>query len=67
MASYVKPPHHGSRYQHPEFLTAVGARIALVSAGEDNDYGHPAPATISLLSSSGAVIGRTDQAGPLRW
>ena len=39
----LKVPHHGSRHQDLDWLTSLGARLALVSVGEDNDYGHPAP------------------------
>ncbi len=42
----LKVPHHGSRHQDLSFLLGLGARFALVSAGEDNDYGHPAPETV---------------------
>ena len=38
----LKVPHHGSRYQDPALLSGLGARVALVSAGVGNDYGHPA-------------------------
>ena len=41
----LKVPHHGSRYQDLPFLQSLGARLAVVSVGADNDYGHPAPAT----------------------
>ena len=61
----LKVAHHGSRYQAPELLSQVQPRIALVSVGEDNDYGHPAPATLSALRATGAVLGRTDQDGTL--
>ena len=39
----LKVPHHGSRHQDLDWLASLGARLALVSVGEDNDYGHPAP------------------------
>lgn len=62
-AEVVKVPHHGSRHQLPQFATWSGARIALVSAGADNDYGHPSGATLDQYRSTGALIGRTDQQG----
>ena len=64
-ASVLKVPHHGSRYQDQEFLRAVGARLALISVGADNDYGHPAPSTVSDLASTGTSVARTDQAGSI--
>ncbi|MGL5827433.1 MAG: ComEC/Rec2 family competence protein, partial [Nocardioides sp.] len=59
----LKLPHHGSRFQDFEFLAGLRARIAVVSAGLDNDYGHPHPDTLSSLAQSGAVVGRTDTDG----
>jgi competence protein ComEC len=59
----VKVPHHGSRYQDPGFLAATGARVALVSAGLGNDYGHPNPGTLELLTDDGARVLRTDLDG----
>jgi len=64
-ADVLKVPHHGSRYQDVDFLTARGAGLALVSAGEDNDYGHPAPETLAALSAAGAEVLRTDVDGDL--
>ena len=61
----LKVPHHGSRYQDRRFLTGLGARVALVSAGAGNDYGHPAPETVSALLGSGAEVLRTDTEGDL--
>jgi competence protein ComEC len=64
-AAVVKVPHHGSRYQEPEFARWSGARIALVCVGQDNDYGHPSAATLDQYRAAGASIGRTDQQGDL--
>jgi competence protein ComEC len=61
----LKVPHHGSRYQDPAWLTSLGARLAVVSVGEDNDYGHPARSTLDLLRAGGAAVARTDQRGDL--
>jgi competence protein ComEC len=59
----LKVPHHGSRYQDPAFLTGLGARVALVSVGRDNTYGHPSADTIDLLEANGALVRRTDESG----
>ncbi|NRQ40559.1 MBL fold metallo-hydrolase [Nonomuraea sp. NN258] len=64
-ADILKVPHHGSRRQSPAFLAAVGARAALISAGEDNDYGHPAAMTLARLRQLGMNVYRTDQSGDL--
>ncbi len=59
----LKVPHHGSRYQDPDLLDGLGARLALVSVGRDNDYGHPAAATLALLRRAGMRVERTDEDG----
>jgi competence protein ComEC len=61
----LKVPHHGSRYQDLTFLRSLGARLALVSVGADNDYGHPAPGTVSALAATGARVLRTDRDGSI--
>jgi len=59
----LKVPHHGSRYQDEAFLSGLGARLAIVSVGEDNDYGHPSSATLDLLGRAGMEVRRTDRDG----
>jgi competence protein ComEC len=59
----LKVPHHGSRYQGLAFLQSLGARLAVISVGADNDYGHPAPETVAGLSATGARVLRTDEDG----
>ena len=62
-ADVLKIPHHGSRFQDLAFLRGVGARVAVASAGEDNDYGHPSPETLEPLAADGADVFRTDRDG----
>ena len=64
-ADVLKVPHHGSADQEPRFIDAVGARIATVSAGEDNDYGHPTAALLALLRARGTQWWRTDLDGDI--
>ena len=59
----LKVPHHGSRHQDADLLRGLGARLALISVGEDNDYGHPAPDLVELLLSAGMQVVRTDESG----
>jgi competence protein ComEC len=61
----LKVPHHGSRYQDEDWLVSLGARVALVSVGADNDYGHPAPEALTPLEATGARVLRTDLDGDL--
>jgi competence protein ComEC len=62
-ADVLKVPHHGSRHQDSQLLGDLGARLAVVSVGAGNDYGHPAPATLALLRRSGMRVERTDRDG----
>lgn len=64
-ADVLKMPHHGSARQSEQFLDAVGARVVTVSAGQDNDYGHPAPAALRMLRERGAAAWRTDLDGDI--
>ncbi|TIC83998.1 ComEC/Rec2 family competence protein [Nocardioides sp. GY 10127] len=59
----LKVPHHGSSHQDLELLTGLGARIAVVSVGADNDYGHPAASVVEALDAAGAAVLRTDEDG----
>ena len=61
----LKVPHHGSRYQETGWLTSLGARLALVSVGADNDYGHPAADLMAALAAAGMYVRRTDQDGDI--
>ncbi|MGW0764305.1 ComEC/Rec2 family competence protein [Streptomyces sp. NPDC002676] len=61
----LKVAHHGSVHQDPDLIRLVAPRVALISVGADNPYGHPAPATVAALRTGGAVVLRTDRDGPL--
>ncbi|MET0236299.1 MAG: DNA internalization-related competence protein ComEC/Rec2 [Kibdelosporangium sp.] len=62
-ADVLKMPHHGSRYVVPEFVDAVRPRIALISVGTGNRYGHPNPSTLARLAARGTAVLRTDKDG----
>lgn len=63
----LKVAHHGSNFASSEaFLRAVKPKIALISVGEDNRYGHPGEEAVARLSAAGATIYRTDRDGGLR-
>lgn len=62
-ADVLKLPHHGSRTTAPEFLTAVRPRVAVVSVGADNLFGHPNPGIVAKVGALGAVTMRTDRDG----
>lgn len=59
----IKIPHHGSRFQDPDLITWAGSRVAVASAGQGNDYGHPATETLAAWRQAGAVVMRTDADG----
>jgi len=65
-AKVLKVAHHGSGSSTgAEFLRAVNPRLAAVSVGARNAYGHPDAGVIARLSDAGAVIYRTDRDGAL--
>ncbi len=59
----LKVPHHGSRHQDLDLLLGLRARLALVSVGADNDYGHPSADLLAALTATGAQVRRTDLDG----
>lgn len=63
-ADVLKVGHHGSATSSTEpFLDVVRPRIALVSVGAGNTYGHPSPNVMRALTERGAEIVRTDRVG----
>jgi competence protein ComEC len=64
-ADVLKVAHHGSSYQDPDLLDAVDPRVALVSVGAGNSYGHPSPPVLWRLSAGGARVLRTDLDGDI--
>lgn len=63
-ADVLKVGHHGSATSTTTpFLRAVRPRVALVSVGLGNSYGHPSRAVMSALAGSGATVLRTDLLG----
>jgi competence protein ComEC len=61
----LKVAHHGSEDPGLERqLRALRPRVAVVSAGRGNDYGHPRPETLAALATvPGLAVYRTDQHG----
>ncbi|HUX71289.1 MAG TPA: ComEC/Rec2 family competence protein [Cellulomonadaceae bacterium] len=56
----VKIAHHGSASQSSALAELLHARVALVSVGRGNPYGHPARTALDLYEHAGAVVLRTD-------
>ncbi|GAA2726364.1 hypothetical protein GCM10010315_60520 [Streptomyces luteosporeus] len=61
----VKVAHHGSAHQDPRLLAGLAPRLALISVGTGNPYGHPADRTVRALRERGTVVLRTDTDGAL--
>ncbi|MFF9115702.1 ComEC/Rec2 family competence protein [Streptomyces massasporeus] len=61
----LKVAHHGSAYQDSGLIRRAAPRLALISCGERNSYGHPAPGTVAALRAGGAAVLRTDRDGAL--
>ena len=61
----VKVAHHGSSNRDDRTLDGIRGRLALISVGAGNDYGHPASATLSALDDRGFEVHRTDLEGDL--
>jgi competence protein ComEC len=60
----LKVAHHGSADAGLDRLLDTSApRIALISAGEDNGYGHPDETTLEVLGEHGVCVLRTDTDG----
>jgi competence protein ComEC len=65
-ADVLKVGHHGSKNSTTEeFLAAVHPRVAVISAGEENPYGHPSPELLERLQRAGLRILRTDHDGAI--
>jgi competence protein ComEC len=64
---FLKVAHHGSGTASTvAFLGVARPSLAVVSAGADNPYGHPAKSTLEHLRESGARVFRTDTDGSVR-
>jgi len=60
-ADVLKLAHHGSRYSSREdFLDAVSPKVAVISCGYENPYGHPHNETLQRLIERNITYFRTD-------
>lgn len=63
----LKVAHHGGNHSSSaSFLDAVSPKLALISCGAGNSYGHPGKETLERLESRGIKVHRTDTEGLLR-
>jgi competence protein ComEC len=62
----LKVGHHGSAGSSIDnFLALVKPEYAVISAGKDNAYGHPAPRTLRRLARVYSEVWRTDEKGDI--
>ncbi|MBU3101745.1 MULTISPECIES: ComEC/Rec2 family competence protein [Clostridium] len=60
-AQVLKVAHHGSKTSSSkEFLAKVSPKIAVISCGINNDYGHPNRETLDRLKRLNTIVYRTD-------
>lgn len=65
-STVLKVPHHGANTSTtPEFLAVVNPRLAIISVGKDNRFGHPSQEVMTRLKQNPgtANIYRTDEHG----
>lgn len=62
----LKVGHHGSKYSTSlSFLEEIKPKLAVISVGANNSYGHPAPEILQRLKDLGIKIRRTDIHGEI--
>jgi len=61
----LKVSHHGSNYQYLPMLDLLKPKVALISVGAGNKYGHPSLDLITQLQRRQISVWRTDQSGGL--
>jgi competence protein ComEC len=60
----LKVPHHGSiSSSSEEFLDALQPEYAVISVGQNNQFGHPHPVVLRRFQQRGIEIWRTDVEG----
>lgn len=65
-ADVIKVGHHGSSTSScEEFIERVSPKYAVISVGEDNDYGHPHEEVLKLFSDKNISVYRTDKSGTI--
>ncbi len=65
-ADVLKAAHHGSRTSSTDaWLDAVRPRLALISVGAGNTFGHPHPTVLTRFAERGILALRTDELGSM--
>lgn len=64
--SLLQVPHHGSKTGLSlEILNLLKPKVAVISVGKNNRYGHPTPYVLDLLEKAQTKTLRTDQKGEI--
>jgi competence protein ComEC len=65
-SDYLKIPHHGSKTSTTEeFLDNISPRLAFISLGLNNNYGHPHEEVLARLEKRNIKYYRTDESGTI--
>lgn len=65
---YLKVGHHGSKTSSdPKFIQQIKPKIAFISVGRNNRYGHPNKETIDTLKANHVQILKTAEYGMITW
>lgn len=64
-AHILKVPHHGSGNMAVDFYQRVNPKLAVISVGKNNGFGHPAPVLLELLMGNDTRVYRTDLHGAI--
>lgn len=60
----LKIPHHGSRGSFvPKLYAETKPKVAVISVGKNNNFGHPSREVMQHLLSMGTILFRTDKHG----
>ncbi len=63
-AEAIVVPHHGSRGAvSDKLLATIDPKLAVISVGKGNTFGHPDSSTLQLLEAATRTVLRTDEAG----
>ncbi len=66
-ADVLKVSHHGSETSSsPHYLDHIKPRLAIISCGKHNRYGHPAQGTLERLAACNIIPLRTDELGAVK-
>ncbi|MBR5173242.1 MAG: hypothetical protein IKW14_07580, partial [Phascolarctobacterium sp.] len=63
----LKVAHHGSKHSSSLlFLEKVRPKVAVISVGAGNSYGHPHKEVLQRLDRVGSKVLRTDELGAIK-